>query len=794
MAAESRRLAGSDAEHRPLILVVDDDKLQLKLSTIRLQDAGFSVDTASSAVEALQVAAERVPDVILSDVLMGEVDGFGLCRRLREIPELAAVPIVLASAHYADVQAQELATRVGASRLIGRSPEFEAELSAIRGVLASPKVPEAVNDREVYEQHLRTNADQLSRLVGEAKDAEVRYRALFDGATDPIAVLDRAATILEANPRWRPLLGLEPQSMVGKHLLAFSPQGRAMAAPELSRAIEQGSGVLEGVPIERPDGGTAYVDFSIFTVEIGDRQLVFAIGRDVTGRFLAARALVLAEEKYRSLVERLPDVVMTWSRRRCVFVTNNVEAVTGFAPSEVYALSMQAWLDRVHPADDERVQAHRDLTRPKQNKLFDHEYRWRRKDGRWIWLHHRVIAAYERAGEPYADALLTDITQRKQLEESLHHSQKMEAIGQLSGGIAHDFNNILATVLANSQFLLDALDVTDKRIVDAQEIKLAAERAMGLTRQLLAFSRRQVLELRVTDLNRVIADLERMLRRLIGEDIELEVAPGIKLGNVNVDPGQIEQVLLNLAVNARDAMPSGGRLRIETGNIQLDAELQARHGVPPGDYVYIAMSDTGVGMDPITQRRIFEPFFTTKPPGKGSGLGLATSHGIVAQCGGTISVFSELGHGSVFKVYLPRVDAVPEENADGAALVPPGGNELLLLVEDDLPLRSAVQRMLVTRGYRIIAARDTSQAVQLARAHSAELALLISDVIMPQMSGPAVAEAVREWVPNVRVLFMSGYTDHAVLSEQVLKGGSYFIQKPFSSDALALKIREALDR
>jgi len=777
------------------VLVVDDDKLQLKLSTIRLRDAGFVVETASSAKEALRLALATPPDVILSDVLMGEIDGFGLCRRLREQPALSTVPVVLASSHYSDPQAQSLATRVGASFLVGRTPDFDAELAALNQVLATPSAQIATVGADVYEQHLRTNADQLSRLLGEAKNAEGRYRALFQSANDTIAVLSRSGVILEANERWRQVLGIEPNGLIGRHLLEHAATSRDSSAAELQAAIETGSGRLYGVAVQRPDGAIIYMDFSISSVEIESRPLVFAIGRDVTGRFLAAQALGIAEEKYRSLVERLPDVVVTLREERFVFVTNNVESLTGLAAADMYAMSIDDWLERIHPSDEESfVAAFERRPVPGKARLFDIEYRWRRRDDRWIWIRHRRVAVYERGDVVYADGLLSDVTERKKLEESLRQAQKMEAIGQLTGGIAHDFNNILATILANSQFLLDALGQHDARLADAQEIKLAAERAAGLTRQLLAFSRRQVLELRVTDLNQIISNLERMLRRLIGEDVEFQVHLSPKLGHVHVDPGQIEQVLLNLAVNARDAMPQGGTLTIETSNTEIDEDYRTTHGAPrAGQYVVIAVSDTGIGMNEETQRRIFEPFFTTKEPGKGTGLGLATTHGIVTQCGGQISVYSELGRGTVFKVYLPQVDEPLASKAVSATESTHAGRELVLLVEDDPPLRSAVQRMLSGRGYRVLSARDGREAVELARANADDLSLLLTDVIMPQVSGPAVAEAIREHVPKIKVLYMSGYTDHAVLAGGVLNREHHFIQKPFAAAALALKVRQTLE-
>lgn len=776
-------------------MLVDDDAIQLKLSAVHLKQAGFAVTTANSASVALELAREAPPDAVMSDVIMGEMDGFGLCRRLREQPSLAQVPVVLLSAHYGDSAAHALAESVGASALIARTPEFEAELQTLFDILARESQPVLRVSNNVYEEHLRTNALEISRLAVDAKSAEERYRALFENANDTISVLDGNGYTLEANERWRHVLGIDPHLLVGRHLLDFSPQRREAVGAELEAAIQRGSGRLNGVAIERPDQTTVYVDFSLTVIEVQRQSLVFAIGRDVTGRFLAARALATAEEKYRSLVERMPDVVWTASRGKCVFVTNNIEPLTGYSPAEVYAFDLSFWQEHVHPDDESAfVLAAKGSDPSDLSEGFDLEYRWRHKDGTWVWLWHRVIASYERNGVPYRDGLITDVTSRKQLEESLRQAQKMEAIGQLTGGIAHDFNNILAVILANSQFLSDSINAHDPRLLDVNEIKTAAERAAGLTRQLLAFSRRQVLTLRVIDLNDVVRGVERMLRRLIGEDIELTVLLEPSLGFVRADAGQIEQVLMNLAVNARDAMPKGGKLTIETANIELDAAYRASHATAmPGHYVAFIVSDTGIGMDSDTQRRIFEPFFTTKELGKGTGLGLATSHGIVTQSGGYIEVYSELGRGTAFKVYLPRVHHTTEPAFINSRVDALGGSELLLLVEDDPPLRAAIERMLSSRGYRVLLARDGVEAVKMAQEHGRELALLVTDVVMPNMSGPDAAQAVRAQAPHIKVLFTSGYTDHAVLSSGLLDPAVNFIQKPFSPDAIARRVREVLD-
>jgi nitrogen-specific signal transduction histidine kinase/CheY-like chemotaxis protein len=392
------------------------------------------------------------------------------------------------------------------------------------------------------------------------------------------------------------------------------------------------------------------------------------------------------------------------------------------------------------------------------------------------------------------DGMITDITERKQLEESVRLSQKMEAIGQLTGGIAHDFNNILASILANSHFLIEDLADHDPRRADAQEIKIAAERAAALTRQLLAFSRRQVLEPTTVDLNSTVNGLEKMLRRLIGEDIEFSVIPGADLGSVRVDVGQLEQVIMNLVVNARDAMPLGGGLLIETSNVELGDEYAASHvSAVPGSYVMLAVSDTGCGMNAETQRRIFEPFFTTKELGKGTGLGLSTCYGIVKQSGGYIWVYSEPGRGTTFKIYFPRVNGRPEAGRKLSGSFNVRGSETILVVEDDDRVRNAVSRMLEPLGYTVLSARNAGEASDVVAHHAESIDLVLSDVVMPSSSGPEVVAELQRKAPAARALFMSGYTDHAVLRNGALEGGTNFIQKPFAPEALVKKVREVLD-
>jgi len=398
-------------------------------------------------------------------------------------------------------------------------------------------------------------------------------------------------------------------------------------------------------------------------------------------------------------------------------------------------------------------------------------------------LHHLVLG------------IGTDVTQRRDLEDQLRQSQKIEAIGRLAGGIAHDFNNVLTAILGYSQILLADMGEGDARREDMLEIERAAERAAALTRQLLAFSRRQVLQPQILNLNTLIGNLDSFLRRLIGEDVDLRTHLSPELWLVSADAGQVEQVVMNLAVNSRDAMPSGGKLTIETANAELNHDYANRHvAVVPGEYVMIAVSDTGVGMDETTRGRLFEPFFTTKELGKGTGLGLSTVYGIVKQSGGNIWVYSEPGLGSTFKIYLPR--AAGDAAVEAPYKAPPAttyGSETVLLVEDEEAVRQLASKVLRSQGYQVLEAKDGRQAIAAAKGYADPIHLLLTDIVMPEFSGAQLAQRIKDIRDEIKVLYMSGYTDEAIIHHGVLAANIAFLQKPFTPEQLARKVREVLD-
>jgi signal transduction histidine kinase/ActR/RegA family two-component response regulator len=419
--------------------------------------------------------------------------------------------------------------------------------------------------------------------------------------------------------------------------------------------------------------------------------------------------------------------------------------------------------------------------------------RFRTKRGRMVEF-ETVVQEIEYGGRQAGLAVLRDVNGGRQIEEQLRQAQKMEAVGMLAGGVAHDFNNLLTIITGYSHLILNNLSPGDPNHYAAAQIMKAGERAAALTKQLLAFSRRQVLQPKVLDLNDLVTGLGSMLQRLIGEDIDLRLELDSGLGRVSADPGQIEQVLMNLVVNARDAMPKGGSLTIESSNVTLDESYTGRHlAAKPGPYVLLAVSDSGHGMDEATRSRLFEPFFTTKTAGKGTGLGLSTVFGIIQQSGGTLEVFSQPDRGTSVKVYLPRIDqpiSVEPEALRKAAR----GTETVLVVEDDEMVRKLVRETLEREGYRVMDAADPVEARRMADAHKGDIQLLITDVVMPKVSGHDLATQITAGRPSIKVLYMSGYIDNAIVNSGILEQEADFLQKPFTPDALANKVREVLEK
>ena len=528
------------------------------------------------------------------------------------------------------------------------------------------------------------------------------------------------------------------------------------------------------------------------------KRLIPAIERELREaksrreRRRAEEALRESEKRLQAILDNSPAIIfLKDTEGRYLYVNPQFGKLTSLAPKQILGKTD----DEIFPPEQAAAFRANDLKVLQAGVALEFEEVARHQDE----LHTSIVSKFplrNTEGKVYAICgIVTDITERKSLEAQLRQSQKMEAAGQLAGGIAHDFNNLLTVINGYSELMLLSLPVEHPHCATFEQIRQAGEKASRLTRQLLAFSRQQVLQPKVLDLNAVVANIDTMLQRVIGEDIDLLTILSPGLASVKADPGQIEQILMNLVVNARDAMPAGGRLTIETADVVLDTDYARTHvAVNPGRYVMLAVSDNGCGMDAETQARIFEPFFTTKEPGKGTGLGLSTVYGIVKQSGGQIGVYSEPGRGTTFRIYLPRIEQPAEAVEPGKAREQlPCGSETILLVEDEAGVRTLAKTILQTQGYTVLDAAQGKDAFLLSGQHEGLIHLMVTDMVMPEMSGPEVAERLKPLRPNMKVLFMSGFTDKAIVHNGELDPGMAFLQKPFTPQTLTCKVREVLD-
>ena len=687
--------------------------------------------------------------------------------------------------------------RIG-DKSLGRVWSFRDVTEAKRAEriqLATYRISEAAHAAGSLQELFRA----IHGIVGELMPAKNFYIALYDAASDLLTFPYYVDEYDNDFPAKRPGKGLTEYVLRTGAPLLVTPEVQA----ELERRGQVeliGAPSIDwvGVPLkigDRPIGvlvaqtyapGVRYGETERHILQFVSTQVAMAIERKRTEEQLHE-----SERKYRLLFETNPEPMFVYDFETLRILAVNEAAIAryGYSEAEFLALTIRD----LRPVEEQGRLEQELAHRPDEGAVRT-GVRHRAKDGRLFEV-DLVARPLEFAGRRARLVLARDVTAQRHLENQLRQSQKMEAVGQLAGGIAHDFNNLLTAILGSTQLLLQATPPGDVRREDVEEIRNAGLRAAELTRQLLAFSRRQVLAPKVLELNAVVANMDKMLRRLIGDDVELATALHAEAGAVNADPGQLEQVLLNLVVNARDAMPGGGRVLIETTRLLLRDELvERRHRLAPGDYVCLAVTDSGLGMDEATQAHLFEPFFTTKEVGKGTGLGLATVYGIVKQSGGYIWVYSEPGRGTTVKVYLPRVPGAAEPPLPEPE--PPalrGGHETVLLVEDAAPVRTLARRSLEACGYQVIDAADGPKALELSARHSGEIAVLVTDVVMPGMSGRELAERLAPTRPAMKVLYTSGYTDDAMVRQGVLNAGVAFLQKPFVPDSLARKVREVLD-
>ena len=683
--------------------------------------------------------------------------------------------------------------------------EFEAYRKDRTKIWLSVNRRSAIQDGRSYIEGSVENITERKWAEKALKASESRKDAILKSALDCVITIDHEGNIIDFNPAAEYVFGYVSADVVGKKMsdLIIPLSMRARHEHGFAKYLETGSTSILGRRIEVTalcaDGREIPVELTITAIGELPHPTFTAFVRDLTERKRAEQELRESEERYRELVENARDIIYQHDLEGHYTSINKAgQQLTGYSLAEALELNLR---DTVAP---EYLEKALEMLRLKLagETVTAYELEILTKDGGRLPVEANTRLVYQFGVPVGVQGIARDITERKRLEQALHESeeqlrqsQKLEAIGQLAGGVAHDFNNLLTAINGYSALALRRVGDDHPITPYLEEIKLAGDRAANLTRQLLAFGRKQLLQPLALNLNDVVGDMIKLLKRLIGEDTQLVTKPGANLKQIKADPGQLEQVLVNLVVNARDAMPRGGIVTIETANTTLDGAYASRHlDATPGEYVMLAISDTGTGMDQKTLSRIFEPFFTTKAKDKGTGLGLSTVYGIIRQSGGNIWVYSELGKGTTFKVYLPLVEEEPQPAVATASAAPmKGGSETVLLVEDEDMVRKLASELLAEGGYTVLEANGGEAAIHLGKEHTARIDLLITDVVMPNLSGKEVAEQLRAIHPETRVLFMSGYTDEAIVHHGIVDSGIAFIQKPFSERTLAQKIRDVLD-
>ncbi|MBZ5513137.1 MAG: PAS domain S-box protein [Acidobacteriia bacterium] len=756
-------------------LVVEDDEDDfLHIRQLLKKSSGEAdVERASTADAAMRMANDHPPDLCIVDYRLGDKDGLEVLRELKNRD--AAAPVIFLTGQ-GDEEVAVQAMKAGATDYLLKSKlNAQSLAAAVRYALTLSKEHEAV---------------RVARRALYA--SEQRFRALVENSSDAIALLDALGTIVYVSHSVQRMMGFAPEEMV--ETCAFDH-----IHPEDVESVRRVFSALlksPGIPLRveyrrRHKEGTWRVLESTATNRLNDPAVgaIVVNERDITERRQAEAEF----RKLWSAVEQSADIVVMTDRNGVIeYVNPSFETLTGYTREETVGRTPRI----LKSGRQDRAFYGRMWATLLSGKVFRGELVNRKKNGELYWAEKTVTPIVDERGQ-IRNFISNDrdITERRGLEQQLLHSQKMDAVGQLAGGVAHDFNNLLMVISSYAELLSDSIGGNAKAQRQAEEIQKAARRAAGLTQQLLAFSRKQVLAPRIMDLNSVLADIGRMLPRLIGEDIQVEIRPGASLWKVKADPVQIGQVIMNLAVNARDAMPRGGQLVLETSNAHLDDDYARKHvGVSPGEHVMLTVSDTGCGIPADILPHIFEPFFTTKEQDKGTGLGLPTVYGIVKQSGGFIWVYSEVDRGTVFKVYLPRAEAVADQNQDERPTAPPPrGSETILMVEDEEAVRESTCEYLASRGYTVLQGKDGADALHVLEHFAGKIHLLITDVIMPGMSGAELGMRVRELRPGTKVIYISGYTESTV-GHHGVEATSGFLPKPFTLTALAGKVREVLDQ
>jgi PAS domain S-box-containing protein len=762
------------------VLVVEDDQSDAELAVAELRRSGFTVhaDIVAKPGRFAAHLREHTYDLVLADYRLPGWTGVEALEQLRELGH--DIPLILVTGTLGEERAVEC--------LLKGAADYILKDNLARLPIA---VRRAVSEANARREFQRTQ-ERMRAAEREVHDRDERFRQLAENISEVFYLADaQYREMLYINPAYERVFGRSCQNLYDdprSFLEPIHPDDLPILYDNIAR-VQRGEdpGTIE-FRVVRPNGSIRWVLSHAIPVRDvrGEVYRICGIALDTTEQRSAREALIESVARFRILAEASFDAISVMQDGILREVNPGFVSIFGYdGPEDIVGRPATDFVaEESRPAVAQRIGSGQEGT---------YEMVGLRRDGKRILL-EATARSHTIDGGAVRITALRDLTERRMLEAQFRQAQKMEAVGRLAGGIAHDFNNLLTVISGHTDLLLQDVVAGDPRREDLRQVRLAADSAAALTRQLLAFSRQQVIEPRNILLSDCVARTKKLMSHMIGEDIELTVVlePDCL---VHMDPSQLEQVIVNLAVNARDAMPQGGKLTIETSILELDEELAHGHGpVNPGRYAVLAVTDTGVGMDAATRERVFEPFFTTKEAGKGTGLGLATVYGIVKQNSGTITVYSEPGVGTCFKIYLPHVlgEAVPEIDVEDVKAAP-RGTETILLVEDSESVRQIAHRVLARNGYDVIVASTAPDAIDFARTTTKRIHLLLTDLVMPHMSGRVVSERLATLCPDAKVLYMSGYTDDAAVRHGVLSAGVPYLQKPFTPYVLACKVREVLD-
>lgn len=753
---------------KPVILVVDNDDAGRDTTVKMIRKAGFPVMEAASGIETLEKACAG-PGLMVLEVDLPDMSGFEICRKIKENPTTAHIPVLHLSATSLDDQSKVKGLNCGADAYLTQPVELSVLIATINALL-----------------RMKQAEEKMACLAHQ-------WQSTFDAVKDAIFILDADQRIVRTNQAAEDLFQRPADAMSGRHCWEIV-HGTTEPIPECPLLRGRQSLQRETRELRM---GEFWFEVTVDPILDAENRLtgVVHIMSDITERKQAEEKIRQSEESYRNIFQNAQVGLFRTriSDGKILESNDQLARMFGYNNREEFIAEYATWKNYVDPGTRERM-----LEQIHQNGFIENfEARFYRKDRSIFWARYSA-RLYPEQG--WIEGVAQDITEHKRVEEEraklqeqLQQAQKLESIGRLAGGVAHDFNNMLSVVLGYGEIILGDLHQEDPLRDKVQEMVNAGQRAKALTSQLLAFSRKQTLQPQVLDLNNQIRNTEKILRRLLAEDIELSLIMAKDLPRVLFDPGQLDQVIINLAANARDAMPKGGRLLIETSVVDLDETYAAAHAeTKPGKYVLLAFTDTGVGMDKKTVSQVFEPFFTTKKKGEGTGLGLSTVYGIVKQSNGHIWVYSEPGNGTTFKVYLPPTEAKPKTQAEIVISPAPSGGEHILVVEDELSVRNLMKMLFSSLGYTVTIAANGDEALRLVEKMGVKPDLVITDVVMPKMSGKELIDRLRKTYPLLKALFMSGYTDNAIVHHGVLDPDTPFIQKPFTIHDLSRKVREVL--